>query len=402
MDSSRHVEVLVDVGEMGTEIRIRNARVNDARRIQVLYAEEYGSKYPISTIYDREKTRAALRDENVFWLVGEHDGKIISSLFFAIDPAQRLAKAGGAVVSRLYRKHNLAYTMMRIIMESLVKTKAIDIVYGTTRTVTTAPQNLTEHLSFTPMGIFPNAHKVYENETHTLSCWFSPDSWKKRKKPVRLLSEMKPFYEIAARALAENNVSLGAAQTVVIPPAERKLRQELIPFEFIDARHFVESRFRGFKSDGMFENTYVPFHEPNALLISHDQKTEIFLHIEPLDRYCMILGGHTESADYAAVLRSAAQELRRHDTSYIEVLIDAYSPELQRAALDARFMPSAYFPMMLLSGRKRLDRLAFSMSFDMLDFSNVALTSYYQEFLNEYLRIWQNMYIENPFRSQPK
>ncbi|MDD4005026.1 MAG: hypothetical protein PHW69_07485 [Elusimicrobiaceae bacterium] len=396
---SRHVEVLLDVGELGTEIRIRNARVPDARRIQVLYAEEYGNKYPISTIYDREKTRQALREENIFWLVGEHDGKIIASLFFAIDPAQRLAKAGGAVVSRLYRKHNLAYTMMKIIQENLIKTRAIDIVYGTTRTVSTAPQYLTEHLSFTPLGIFPNAHKVYENETHTLSCWFSPDAWKKRKKPVRLIEEITPFYDIACRALAEKKVELGPAGVVALPPAERKGRVELIPFEFLDAERFVSERYKKFKSDGMFENMYVPFHEPNALLISLDQKTEIYLHIEPLDRYCMILGGHTDVDDASLVLRSAAQELRKHNTSYIEVLIDAYSPQLQRQALDARFMPSAYFPMMLLSGRKRLDRLAFSMSFDMLDFSNVALTSYYQEFLTEYLKIWQNLYIDYPFRS---
>jgi hypothetical protein len=143
----------------------------------------------------------------------------------------------------------------------------------------------------------------------------------------------------------------------------------------------------------------VPFHEPNLLLISPDQGTEVFVHYGAMDHYSVILGGRTRLKDYALVLQGVVKALNDMGVSYIELLVDAYSPQLQRQALEARFLPSAYFPAFRKVGDKRWDYIIFSRSSEMLDFRNVRVISAYRAFLKEYLRIWQTLYIDMAFKA---
>jgi len=403
--STRHVEVLLSTGEEGADIRIRNARPEDARRIQVLYGEVYGANYSMPLIYDRERVKAAIENDNFFWLVGEHNGRIIGSLLYQIDRPQRMAKALGAVVSRDYRKHNLANTMMKIIQDKITKEESlVDAVYATTRTITTAPQQMTENLGFIPLGIFPNAHKVFEHETHCLAGYFVKEAWKLRRAPVKIIEEVLPFYELARRELAAKDLQLGAPKVCKASKRQQTAsaasvkQADIIPFEVINAPRFVAARAAQLGNSGIFANSYVPFHPPNLMLMSHDQKHEIFLHYGEKDKYSMITGGRTDSKDPSLMLQSVAQALRQINVSYIELLVDAYSPELQWSALNARFLPSAYFPAIMKAGSKRWDYVVFSRSFDMLDFRNVSITHAYGDFLQEYLKLWRELYVEAAFR----
>jgi hypothetical protein len=67
--------------------------------------------------------------------------------------------------------------------------------------------------------------------------------------------------------------------------------------------------------------------------------------------------------------------------------------------MDARYIPSAYFPCMKKSGNKLQDCVVFSRTFEVLDFRNVKLISLYQDFLREYLSLWREYYIESAFRN---
>ncbi|MEI7528412.1 MAG: hypothetical protein WCK76_05655, partial [Elusimicrobiota bacterium] len=99
---------------------------------------------------------------------------------------------------------------------------------------------------------------------------------------------------------------------------------------------------------------------------------------------------------------SVARKVSELDMAYIEVIIDAYSPHIQRDALDARFIPSAYFPCAKRVGQKRYDCIAFSRTFDVLDFRNVKIISLYKNFLREYLKLWRENYIELAFKTEPR
>jgi len=69
-------------GKDGRTIKIRPPRIEDARRIQVLYSEIYGSNYPMPIIYDRDRLLATIASPDFFWLVGEDNGRIIGSIMY--------------------------------------------------------------------------------------------------------------------------------------------------------------------------------------------------------------------------------------------------------------------------------------------------------------------------------
>ena len=156
------------------DIIVRLAKVPDMRRIQMLYAEVYGAAYPIPIIMDKDKMRHAIEDNDYYWLVAECQGRIIGSLVYALDLFYRNSKAFGAVVSQEYRKHNLAFMMMKLVLDDITVNKdLVDLVYATTRTANHAPQRLTESLGFIKLGIFPNTHKVHDKETHCLTAYLT-------------------------------------------------------------------------------------------------------------------------------------------------------------------------------------------------------------------------------------
>lgn len=394
--------------DSGRPLLLRRARIEDLRRIQVLYAEVYGPNYPIPLINDRQLMRRAIESDSHYWLVAEsrgaalptgaadrRGGRIVASLVYELDPVQRIAKAFGAVVSKEYRKQNLANEMMAAVLKELTRGRGlVDTVYATTRTVTTAPQRLTENLGFAKLGIFPNAHKVHEHETHCLAATFLPAALRRRKTPPVLIEELAPLHRLVSK-----EVDIGRALFKDVPVWTSPTEQPPFPLEAILAPHFVRRRFARRGSSGVFGTSFVPFHEPNLLLISPDQRTEVFVHYGAMDHYSVILGGRTSLKDFAWVLNSAVKALNDLGVSYIELLIDAYSPHLQRQALEARFLPSAYYPAFRKVGSKRWDYIVFSRSFEMLDFRNVRVISTYRQFLKEYLRIWQTLFIDMAFKS---
>ena len=111
--SQKKFKLMAETATALPEIKLRPARIEDARRIQVLYAEVYGQHYTIPIVYDRGLMCRAIEGDSHFWLVAEHKGRIIASLVYSVDIRARIAKALGAVVSKQYRKNNLANMMMK-------------------------------------------------------------------------------------------------------------------------------------------------------------------------------------------------------------------------------------------------------------------------------------------------
>ncbi len=388
------------VSEGQGDITVRLAKTQDMRRIQMLYAEVYGGSYSISMVTDKEKMRSAIEDDEYYWLVAEAKGRIVGSLVYALDNKYRNSKAFGAVVSQEYRKLNLAYTMMKLVLDDITKKRnLVDLVYATTRTASSAPQRLTESLGFIKLGIFPNTHKVQDNETHCLTAYFTDRAMQcRRRKPV-IIPEVLPFYEIVRRQITMDKAIVKDAKGLY---SDHKIKIPLLNFEAITAPEFVRNRYHKTKHNSFFEHIVMPFHEPNLILITPDQGTEVYLTYNLKDKYSVIVGGVTNEKSFAVVLESVAQKVSQMDLAYVEVIIDSYSPAIQRDALDARYIPSAYFPCAKRMGGRRYDCVVFSRTFDILDFRNVKIISLYKNFLREYLKLWRENYIELAFKTEPR
>lgn len=382
------------------DVTIRLAKTADMRRIQMLYAEVYGGSYSIPIVTDKEKMRRAIEDDEYYWLVAESEGRVVGSLVYALDLFYRNSKAFGAVVSLEFRKHDLAYMMMKLVLDDITQSKdLVDVIYATTRTANYAPQKLTESLGFIKLGIFPNSNRLQYNETHCLTAYLTEKALQRRRPVPVLVPEMEPFYELVRGQLKLEKAKI---QKVKGDYSDHKTKIPLLNFETITAPEFVKNRWKKTKSNSFFEHTFMPFHEPNLLLITPDQGTEVFLTFNQKDKYSVVVGGVTNEKSFAVVLESIAQRVNQMDMAYVEVITDAYAPELQRDALDARFIPSAYFPCAKRMEDKRYDCVVFSRTFDILDFRNVKIISLYRNFLREYLKLWRENYIELAFETEQK
>ncbi|MDT8285681.1 MAG: GNAT family N-acetyltransferase [Elusimicrobiales bacterium] len=383
------------------DVVIRLAKVQDMRRIQVLYTEVYGASYSVSIITDRDKMRQAIEDDDHYWLVADCGGRIIGSLVYALDLRNRISKAFGAVVSQEYRKLDLAYTMMKLVLDDITSRRdLVDAVYATTRTANHAPQRLTESLGFVKLGIFPNTHKVHENETHCLTAYFPERALARRRKRPYLVEEIVPFYSLVRKQMDLEKPFVSGLRPD--PSFFSSVRNSQMDFEVITAPEFIKNRWKSFVSGSFFQHTVMPFHDPNLLFITPDQKTEVYLHYNTKDKYSVVLGGDTDRPEAAVVLENIANKVNEMGMAYVEVIVDAYTPEVQRHALEARFIPSGYFPAIKKVGGKRYDCIVFSRTFEMLDFRNVRLISLYKNFLREYLRLWQESYINLAFKKDEK
>jgi RimJ/RimL family protein N-acetyltransferase len=377
----------------GLEFQSRLARVEDAFKIMQLYHEVYEGTYPEPLMRNFQMIEKFVSTPSNFWFVAESQGKLVGSVIVRHDDENRLAKAGAAVVVSSFRKIGLMEQLLAYGIDYVkAHTSGVDITYATTRTVHEGAQALTEKLGFKKLGIFPNAHKSVEVETHCLTALFSKDTLKKRQTPYYLHHRLKDFFEIVSEELPEM-----AALELIEPKAPTRSLVAPPILEIIDSEHFVRHRFERLKQEHKLQFTFFPFHEPNLLVSSPDQATEVFCFHSKEDGHTVIIGGKApDNVDYTQFLNKTTQLLRDHRARYIEILIRADKPKIIESILKAKFIPSAFFPAFQLSGETRYDYIVMSKTFEMFDFQNIRLKGLNQKYLEAYYDQWKQTSL-NPF-----
>ena len=375
----------------GRRVTIRRAGPQDAKRIRALYNEVYQGKYPLSIIYDAHETLESLAREDTYWLVSEAGRQIVGSVIFHVDPVAQLAKVFAGVVHPAFRGEGLTERAITLGRKHLLdETGQAQSVYATARTVSPAPQKLLHNLGFKELGIFPNVRKIDNYETHCLTVYYKEGALARRMARPRLPLTLKPFYSIVQRA-----AGLEDAEWHDLPLAPSSPYQGgWLEFEVIEAEKFILKRWRELKAQGKLRMQFFPFHEPNLLLVSEDQSAEIFLHYSRPDHHAVIIGGHESVPDLTRLLNSLVLCLEEHGVRYVELLCDAYHPRVLKQVMDARFLPSAYYPAMRWKRGKGRDCIVFSKSFVVLDFKNIAASGLFRDYLREYFSLWKSLYID--------
>jgi RimJ/RimL family protein N-acetyltransferase len=364
----------------------RLAVSEDAFKIMQLYQEVYDGTYPDPLMRNFEAIVSFIKDPSHFWFVAEIDGRLVASVIVRYDRENLLAKASSAAVLGEFRKHGLMEKLLGFAIGYVQEeTAGIDIVYATTRTVHEGAQALTEKLGFKKLGIFPNAHKSVEVETHCLAAAFSKESLVKRQSPYLLHRRLRDLVAIVSEELPdvtglESVEPEESSRTLVAPPV----------LEVISSEHFVRHRFETLKHEQQLQFTFFPFHEPNLLVTSPDQAVELFCYHEKGDGHAVIIGGKVpENVDYTIFLNQTASMLKTHNVRYIEILIRADKPKIIESILRSKFIPSAFFPAFQLHGEIRYDYVVMSKTFEMFDFQNIRLKGLNQKYLESYYEQWK-------------
>ena len=241
------------------------------------------------------------------------------------------------------------------------------------------------------LGIFPNVRKVDNYETHCLTACFAEGALKNRIGRPRLPAALKPFYAIVRRATGLEEAEWH--DLPLTPPSP--YAGGWTEFELIEAKAFILERWRGLQAAGKLDMQFFPFHEPNLLLVSRDPPAEIYLHHSRPDHHAVIIGGLESAPDLTYLLNSIVMVLEEHGVRYLELLTDAYHPRVLKQVMDARFLPSAYYPAMRWKRGKGRDYIVFSKSFVVLDFKNIDAGGLFGDYLKEYFNLWKSLYIGN-------
>jgi len=249
-------------------------------------------------------------------------------------------------------------------------------------------QALLDHFGFKKLGIFPNTHKsAGDYETHSLAAWFAPGAFEKRFTNYQLHEQMAPWFQLVQSEIPEMRLP---DATVRPEPPSREL-QPPPEMEIVSAPRFARQRYLALQASGEVAFQFLPFHEPNVMVVSADQAVEVFLHFNP-DGHCVLIGAKMpDDVDYAGLISKVSLMLRDHGARYIEMILRADKPKIIDSVLRAKMIPSAFFPAFQLKDGQRWDFFVFSRSFEVFDFQNVRLKGHNQRYLEEYFKAWQRI-----------
>lgn len=366
----------------------RLATEADIFQISQLYFDVYQGTYPDPLMKDFALIKRFINSEAGYWFITKEDnGEIIASVLAAYDQENLIAKAFGAVVKTDARGHGIMENLLGWGIKYLIeKTPGVDVIYSTTRTVNEAAQTLTEKLGFKKLGIFPNAHRTNEYETHCLTAIIREQALEKRYTNYKLHHSLESLYKIV-----DSEVGLGALETIV-PESPSKVLMSPGEIEVLQSQKFINYRYNHLKADKQLEFEFFPFHQPNLMIISPDQSIELFCHLSPVDGYCVIIGGKMPgNMNFTELFLLSNRLLRDAGARYIEVILRADRPKILESIIKAKFIPCGFFPAFQLVNGKRYDFLVFSRSFEVFDFQNVKLKGLNQVYLEEYFKAWKSI-----------
>lgn len=368
-------------------MNLQLATEEDIFQISQLYFDVYQGTYPDPLMKDFGLIRQFIQSEAGFWFVTKDKDKIIASVLAAYDKENLIAKAFGAVVRNEYRQQGIMEDLLSYGINFLrEKTPGVDVIYSTTRTVNEAAQTLTEKLGFKKLGIFPNAHRTNDYETHCLAAIVYPEALEKRNKNYMIHHEVAALYDIV-----QNEVGMGALESI-IPDKPTKVLVEPGDLEVVKSPKFVTYRYQHLKNEKQLEFEFFPFHQPNLVILTPDQSVELFCHLSSVDGYCVIVGGKMPgNLNFTELFLRSNKLLRDAGARYIEVIARADRPKILESILRAKFIPCGLFPAFQKVGDRRHDFLVFSRSFEIFDFQNVRLKGLNQVYLEEYYNAWKRM-----------
>jgi RimJ/RimL family protein N-acetyltransferase len=369
-------------------MKVLLASEEDIFQITQIYYDVYQGLYPDILMKDPNLILNFVKSEQGFWFLAKNDKDlVVGSVLIAYDRENLIAKAFGAVVRSDYRGQGIMEDLLQSAIDYVRQhTIGVDVIYSTTRTVNEAAQSLTEKLGFKKLGIFPNAHRQTDYETHCLAAIIYPSALEKRNASYKIHHEMESLYSIVQNEVGLSNLA------PIIP--EKPSKQLVLPgeLEVVQSPKFVSYRYNYLKNERKLEFEFFPFHQPNLMILSPDQSIELFCHLSALDGYCVIVGGKMPSnMNFTELFLRSNRLLRDSGARYIEAIVRADRPKILESILKAKFIPCGFFPAFQLVGEKRFDFVVFSRSFEIFDFQNVKLKGINQVYLEQYFKAWKRM-----------
>jgi hypothetical protein len=369
----------------GLEITLRVATEEDMNDIKSLYYMVYGGKYTLPEVNDTDKMKWAINDPNYLWLLNEHDGSIIGSVLFVVDPVHLMGKTFAGVVHPNFRGNKIMVkTIARGIQYLTADNPFCELIYAVVRTfVSIGFHRDLQELGFIDTGIFPNVRKVKKYETHGLKVYYKPGVLEKRRKNPILTPESNMIYEIIRDTL---ELEMARVEQVKV---EKRMRKNDKLELLIEKSPEIEWEYYKARDKGELTFSFYPLHYPQTRLYTKDMSTVAYLHYQEIDGHGSLMGIKTDQDDLMGVLGLICEYCESMGVAYLELLLPARDPHIQRMAYEAQFLPCAYFPAARMeSDGTRLDYIVTSCTFVPPHFKGLKLTEFSKSYLQAYYKIY--------------
>ncbi|MDD4976390.1 MAG: GNAT family N-acetyltransferase [Bacteriovorax sp.] len=378
--------------EVGIDIKIQDAGIEDVDEIINLYRSVYGQKYPISYGTDPDLLKRAIEDKETHKCLVARDvvNRVIAgALIVEIDAFNKIGKMVGLVVHPTYQRHKIGNSLVAFVSEFFLKTDTrLNSLYATTRTISVGPQMIFIKNDYLPLGIFPNAHRLHQYETVTLFAKFRPGILEKRKPEVKVSNKVIPLYDILKKLVPQINIpSLSELAPVNVQESEEEWEFEIIRAPNYVLRKFIE-RFPD-PNDRFF-----PFHSPNMIVADKKGRIEIFAYFSKRDGYCTLIKSTRPITELNGRLSSLYMQLDDIGVSYIEVLVNVEHTPLIDTLLSGQFLPSAIYPAMREVNNNYQDYIVMSRTMEPLNFRGMAVVAPFKPFIDQYVDAWKQVNLD--------
>jgi len=378
--------------EIGIELKIQDADINDVDEIINLYRAVYGKKYPISYGTDPELLTKSINNNETHKCLVMRDvmNRVIGgALIVEIDSFNKIGKLVGLVVHPTYQRHKIANSLIEFASDLFLKKDLrLNSLYATTRTITVGPQMIFIKNNYLPLGIFPNAHRLQQYETVTLFAKFRDGILEKRKLDVSTSSRVIPLYEILKKLVPKINIPKPAIQTL----NNNQVNDEDWEFEIIRAPNYVLRKFYERFPDP--NDRFFPFHSPNMIIADKKGRIEIFAYFSKRDGYCTLIKSTAPISELNGHLISLYMQLDDIGVSYIEVLVNVKNTPIIDTLLSGQFLPSAIYPAMREVNNNYEDYVVMSRTMEPLNFRGMAIVAPFKPFIDGYVDAWKQVNLE--------
>lgn len=378
--------------EIGIEIKIQDADINDVHEIINLYRTVYGRKYPISYGTDHDLLRESIGNKATHKCLVARDvmNRVIGgALIIEIDEFNKIGKLVGLVVHPTYQRHKIGNGLVQFASEFFLKKDSrLNSLYATTRTVIVGPQIIFIKNDYLPLGIFPNAHRLHQYETVTLFAKFREGVLEKRKPEESISPKVEPLYAI----LKTLNPKIKIPKSSGIGPMNAPEGQEEWEFEIIRAPSYVLRKFNERFPDP--NDRFFPFHMPNMIIAEKKGRIEIFAYFSKRDGYCTLIKSTTPIFELNGRLTSLYIQLADIGVSYIEVLANVSQIKLIDALLSGQFLPSAIYPAMRETNNNYEDYVVMTRTMEPLNFRGMQVVAPFKPFIDHYVDAWKQVNLE--------
>ncbi|MBM3460845.1 MAG: hypothetical protein FJX76_01965 [Armatimonadetes bacterium] len=375
----------------GTEVVLRQATTADMNDIKQVYFAAYGGRYTLSEVNDGDKMKWCINDPNYLWLVNRAADGIVCSVIFVVDPKNRISKTFGGVVHPDWRGHKMMVNSVRRGMEFIVNDRRdADLMYAIVRTFV-SPSFHTDlnDIGFIDLGVFPNVRKVKNYETHGFKVCFGPGALERRRPAPSLHPAANLIYQIVRGRLGLEPADVEKAALAGRPVT----RWEML----LEKSRDIEWEYYQERDAGRLLFDFFPFHYPHVKLYTRDESRAAYLHYQEKDGHASLLGLCTPGDMVITDLLSVADYAESMGVKYLELLVNAHDPLMQRLAYEAGFLPTAYFPAARLNADgQREDYIVTSCTFVPPHFKGLRMTPSAQPYLQAYYKIyttklWEDM-----------